>query len=367
MNISSEDNNVIDDNNSSGSNSSISPIKNKLRKRKNRIEISQQNEDNKNYFNIEDYKIINLDNLIKLIYDLINKELPPKKLRKKLPKKLYKLIDILEPLETLNNLIGLDKLKDQLLEQLLYFVQGNNDNIMLHTVIEGPPGTGKTTVANLMAQIYAGLEILKKNKCIVVKREDLIGQYLGETTLKTIDTLERCKNGVMLIDEAYSLGSIDNRDSYAKEAIDCINQYLTENADKLICIIAGYKKELDLCFFSQNKGLRRRFPWTFTIENFDKNQLAKIFINKINSTYEYELSEDIDIKYLESKIKKEYFNGNAGDVENIISRAKIINSRINFCKENNYIISKEIIDEAFSKFYDTRTNIHSEPPPMMYI
>ena len=350
----------------SSPNGPISPIKRNLRKRP----ASKKNENGEtkdpDYFKIEDYEITDLNSLIQLIYDLNNKEPPPKRLKRKLPKKLYKLIDIVEPLENLNGLVGLTKLKDQLLEQLLYFVQGNNDNIMLHTVIEGPPGTGKTTVANLMAQIYAGLGILKKNRCNIVKREDLIGQFLGETTLKTMETLENCKNGVMLIDEAYSLGSVDNRDSYAKEAIDCINQFLTENADKLICIIAGYKEELNMCFFSQNKGLRRRFPWTFTIENFTKTELAQIFIDKVNNTDEYEFEDDVDIKYLETKIKKEHFHGNAGDIDNIISRAKIINSRINFCRENNYILSKKIIDEAFDKFYDTRVKITNDPPPMMY-
>jgi len=323
-------------------------------------------DDDSDYFKIEDYKITDLKSLIDLTYDLINKDPPPKRIKKKLPSKLYKLIDILEPLENLNNLIGLSKLKNQLLEQLLYFVQKNNDNIMLHTVIEGPPGTGKTTVANLMSEIYSGIGILKKKKCNVIKREDLIGQFLGETTIKTMETLEYCKNGVMLIDEAYSLGSVDNRDSYAKEAIDCINQYLTENADKLICIIAGYKEELNECFFSQNKGLRRRFPWTFTIESFTKEELAQIFVNKVNDTEEYELHDDVDNKFLESKIKKEYFNGNAGDIENIISRAKIINSRVNFCKEENYMLTKEIINEAFDKFYDTRVSNVRKVPFMMY-
>jgi hypothetical protein len=340
---------------------------NKPKRKRNSKNNNKNNDDDENldYFKIEDYKITNLQSLIILINDLIDKAPPPKKIRKKLPIKLYQLIDILEPLEKLNNLIGLTKLKDQLLEQLLYFIQGKNDNIMLHTVIEGPPGTGKTTVANIMSEIYAGIGILKKRKCNVIKRDDLIGQFLGETTIKTMETLEYCKNGVMLIDEAYSLGSPDNRDSYAKEAIDCINQYLTENSDKLICIIAGYKQELNECFFSQNKGLRRRFPWTFTIESFTKNELAQIFINKINDTDNYELDEDIDILYIVSKIKIDYFHGNAGDIDNIISRIKIINARINFCKDD-YIITKETINEGFEKFYETRISNISKVPFMMY-
>jgi AAA+ superfamily predicted ATPase len=202
-------------------------------------------DEDEDMFNIEDYTITNLQSLIDMIEDYIMKPLPPKRLRNNLPRKINKLPFILEHLQELNDLIGLSDLKQQLMDQIIFFIQGVDENIMLHTVIEGPPGTGKTTVANIMANIYANVGILKKRKCTVVKREDLIGQYLGETTIKTGEMLESCKNGVMLIDEAYSLGSGERGDSYAKEAVDAINQYLTENADKLVCIIAGYKKELN--------------------------------------------------------------------------------------------------------------------------
>lgn len=266
---------------------------------------------------------------------------------------INKLLRIRPALIKLNNMVGLTELKNQLLEQLLFFITEEDKNIMLHTVIEGPPGTGKTTVANLMAEIYSGMGILKKNKCTVVKREDLIGQYLGETTIKTQEMLDECKNGVMLIDEAYSLGSDDNRDSYAKEAIDCINQYLTENVDKIICIIAGYKEELDRCFFSQNKGLRRRFPWRFTINDFNVKELVQIFKDKINDSSLYLLESNIDDDYLISKFKKEYFKGNGGDIDNLISRIKIVNSRKKFLN-NDYIIEKDTIEKSLEKFYDTK-------------
>jgi len=327
-----------------------------------RIDVSDDEED---YFKIEDYTITDLSSLIKLIYDLCNKNEPPKKIKRNLPVKLYSLINILDSLVELDAMIGLDKLKEQLLEQLLYFVQGNNDNIMLHTVIEGPPGTGKTSVANVMSNIYAGIGILKKKKFKIIKREDLIGQFLGETTIKTMETLESCKNGVMLIDEAYSLGSPDSSDSYAKEAIDCINQYLSENSDKLICIIAGYKHELDKCFFSQNPGLRRRFPWTFTIENYNAFELSRIFIKIVDDTDYYELDDDISCDYIKNLIQKEYFTGNGGDINNIIARAKIINSKVNFGKVDNYVLTKDVIKEAFRKFYETRI-VSNKVPFMMY-
>tara|TARA_B110000967_G_C18779434_1_gene507471 strand:+ start:91 stop:1092 length:1002 start_codon:yes stop_codon:yes gene_type:complete len=316
------------------------------------------------YFKIEDYKITNIDSFLNMIIDLENKAEPPRKIRNKLPTNIYKLIDILEPLIKLNNLIGMTKLKEQLLEQLLYFIQGHDDIIMLHTVIEGPPGTGKTTVANLMAEIYSGMGILKKNKCTIIKRDDLIGQFLGETSIKTMAVLNRCKNGVVLIDEAYSLGSgsSSSTDSYAKEAIDCINQFLTENVDKIICIIAGYKNELDTCFFSQNPGLRRRFPWTFTIDDFTEKELSEVTIKLIKeSDWETTCSSE----EIEKFIKKDCFNGNGGDIESVISRAKIIYSKVNFGKENDYILTFDILKEAFQKFCDTKKGQMSSPPPFM--
>ena len=333
---------------------------------------SDESGDN-DYFKIEDYKITNLQSLINLTKDLSNKKEPPKKKRKKLPKKIYKLIDIIDPLEDLNSLIGLESLKEQLMEQLLFFIQEDfkENDMMLHTVIEGPPGTGKTTVAKIMAEIYAGIGIFKKYKFNVIKRNDLIGQYLGETTYKTMEVLEDSINGVILIDEAYSLGGHKgDSDSYAKEAIDAINEFLSENKDRIICIIAGYKKELDECFFKQNPGLRRRFPWTFTIVPYTDVQLKDIFIKMLDET-NYELDDEITDKYIIDSIKKEYFLGNAGDIENLINRMKIISAKENFGLEydKRYIINKKIFDKSFDEFYNKRKEktLNDNPPFGMYV
>ena len=262
-------------------------------------------------------------------------------------------------------MIGLGVLKQQIMDQILFFIQGIGQDIMLHTVIEGPPGTGKTTVANIMANIYADIGILKKRKFKNVKREDLIGQYLGETTIKTAEVLHSCKNGVMLIDEAYSLGSGEKGDSYAKEAVDAINQFLTEYADKFICIIAGYKKELNECFFSQNPGLRRRFPWTFTIEDFTACELTKIFLKMID---EREFETNADEKEIESLflINRQYFNGNGGDVDNFIAKAIIVNVRNNFGKKNTFSLTLSELKEAMEMFIKTKQNITNLPPFGMY-
>lgn len=323
-------------------------------------------------FDITNYKLNTLDNLIEMINDYSQKKLPSKKYRTNYPSKMKLLPDILEHLIELNNMIGMKKLKSQIIDQVLFFIQATDESIMLHTVLEGPPGTGKTTVAEILAKIYSKLGIFKKIKFNVVKRSDLISEYLGGTTIKTLETLNRCKNGVMLIDEAYSLGSnssnsTGSEDIYAKECIDTLNQYLSENADKIICIIAGYKKELDSCFFSLNPGLRRRFPWTFTIENYNSEELSEIFY-KIIKEKEWETTcekkDVIDVLHKNLLL----FDGNGGDINAIIEKSLIISVRNNFGKCSNYTIELKDFLEAL-EIYVTNKSSHlnlSLPPFGMY-
>ena len=328
--------------------------------------LGHHSDSDENMFDITGYKLDSLDNLIEMIKDYAEKPLPKRGKRKFYPSKMDVLPNILQDLIDLNNMIGLKKLKNQIVDQILYFVQGIDESVMMHTVLEGPPGTGKTTVSHILSKIYSKLGIFRKTKFNIVRRSDLISEYLGGTTIKTMETLERCKNGVMLIDEAYSLGSNSGQeDMYAKECVDTINQYLTENVDKIICIIAGYKKELDSCFFSLNPGLRRRFPWTFTIENYSATELAEIYFKCINEK-EWETSckkEDI-INLISPNIS--HFTGNGGDINNIIEKAMFINARNNFGRENLYNISIEELKDALDLFIDNKKGIQDIPPYGMY-
>lgn len=316
-------------------------------------------------FDITIYELKSLDSLILMTEDYIKKDLPSKRLRKYYPSKMQFLPDILDELIELNNMIGLSKLKFQILEQILFFIQDHGDNIMLHTVLEGPPGTGKTTVADIMSRIYAKIGIFKKVKFTVLKRSDLVSEYLGGTTIKTTKALNKAKNGVVLIDEAYSIGSTSGEDIYAKECVDTINQYLTENADRIICIIAGYKEELDKSFFSLNPGLRRRFPWTFTIDNYTSKELTGIFYKQVNEIdWEINCKEPDIINVINENIK--LFTGNGGDIKTIIDKAIIHNSRRNFGKENTYELNLEDFVYAVSIFTDNKKNKITEPPVGMY-
>ena len=327
--------------------------------------MKRKNADSDEIFDITKYKLTTLENLIEMIEDYSNKPLPSKKHRKDYPSKMSVLPDILEDLIELNNMIGLKKLKEQIIDQILFFIHDTQETIMLHTVLEGPPGTGKTSVSEILAKIYSKLGIFKKVKFNIVKRADLISEYLGGTTIKTLETLNRCKNGVILIDEAYSLGSGSSEDMYAKECVDTLNQYLSENVDKIICIIAGYKKELDSCFFSLNPGLRRRFPWTFTVENYNAEELSNIFYKIIKEKEWDTTCEKKDLINLINKNLK-LFDGNGGDINTIIEKAMIISVRNNFGTCKSYTIEMKDFTEALDIFVTNKTTHMSLPPPGMY-
>ena len=179
-------------------------------------------------------------------------------------------------------------------------------------------------------------------------------------------TLKKCKNGVVLIDEAYSLGSQAGQDDmYSKECLDTLNEYLSENVDKIICIVAGYKKQLNECFFSSNPGLRRRFPWTFTIENYSSSELAEIFFKQVGEKeWETSCQKEMVNSFINKHIK--LFDGNGGDINTIIEKAMIISMRRNFAKETMYNITDEDFKEALGIFIENKSTNDTSPPFNMY-
>jgi len=192
---------------------------------------------------------------------------------------LVKLCMLVEPLETLQNMVGLDEIKDSIFKQVVFHLQdldnGNKD--MHHTVINGPPGVGKTQISHIIAKIYNGLGFLKKDTVVSVKRDDLIAGYLGQTAMKAKKKYEEALGGVLLIDEAYALGDGSDKDSYSKEAIDLLTSYLSEHGHEFICIIAGYKEALEKRFFSVNEGLARRFNIHYDIKPYSGTDVCQIF------------------------------------------------------------------------------------------
>lgn len=263
---------------------------------------------------------------------------------------------IKEPLRELNNMIGLDNLKKSILYQIMYFIQGfhkKDEENYMHICLYGNPGTGKTDVAKIMGTIFSRLGLLKKNTFRKVTRPDLIAGYLGQTAIKTKKVIEEALDGVLFIDEAYSLGNRELRDSFSKECIDTLCESLSDYKDRLLVIIAGYEKELDKCFFSYNKGLSSRFPWRYNIDKYKEEELTSIFKLKVKKN-KWKLHEDITDEILISWFKENYdfFEFMGRDVVNFISKIKISHSfRVFSLPENDkFIITMEDITTGFDVY-----------------
>jgi SpoVK/Ycf46/Vps4 family AAA+-type ATPase len=247
--------------------------------------------------------------------------------------------DIKEPLEELNNMIGMKELKSNIVDQILYFIQDlhiNKDATgeFLHTVIYGPPGTGKTEIAKIMGKIYSKIGILSKGTFKKVTRSDLVAGYLGQTALKTREVIKEALGGVLFIDEAYSLGNPEKKDSFSKECIDTLCESLSDHKSNLMVIIAGYEKELKECFFSFNQGLDSRFTWRFKTDTYTHEDLYKIFLKKTNDIgWEIDTQSNITAEWF--KTNKDCFKFFGRDIETLLSKTKIAHSRRVFCKSDS--------------------------------
>jgi len=250
---------------------------------------------------------------------------------------LTSLHKIKEPLTQLNNMIGMKNLKENIVDQILFYIQNLHTlksniqgNDFMHTVIYGPPGTGKTEIAKIIGSIFSKMGVLTKGSFRKVTRADLIAGYLGQTALKTRDVIKDCLGGVLFIDEAYALGNQEKRDSFSKECIDTLCEALSDHKDNLMVIIAGYETDLNDCFFNYNQGLSSRFTWRFKTEEYTADHLFQIFIKKVNDS-EWFLKEDsnIDVKWFEKN--KSHFKFYGRDIETLFAKTKIAHSRRVFC------------------------------------
>lgn len=246
---------------------------------------------------------------------------------------------IREPLTQLNDMIGMVSLKENVVGQILFYIQklhnlddktntGNND--YLHTVIYGPPGTGKTEVAKILGAIFAKLGVLTKGTFKKATRADLIAGYLGQTALKTRDIIKECIGGVLFIDEAYALGNSDKQDIFAKECIDTLCEALSDNKNQLMVIINGYEDDLNRCFFSYNQGLESRFVWRYNIDKYNTSELVSIFEKKVkDAKWSLECSTPELITCFNANRHLMAFYGR--DIETLFGKTKISHARRVFC------------------------------------
>ena len=190
--------------------------------------------------------------------------------------------------EDLNSLVGLKKVKD-MLHELVDLIElknkaGNDlkiSNTNMHMVFLGNPGTGKTTVARIVAQILYNLNYIKQNKLIEVSSKDLVAEYVGQTAPKTMAVIEKAMGGVLFIDEAYSLASGKGQgNSYNEEAIATLIQAMENSRDNLVVIFAGYTVEMQ-DFLNANSGIVSRIGYTVEFEDYTEDELIQIFKNMV--------------------------------------------------------------------------------------
>jgi SpoVK/Ycf46/Vps4 family AAA+-type ATPase len=272
---------------------------------------------------------------------------------------LKRIYDIRDSLIKLRNMVGLKEIKTTLVNQIVYFLQDFHGDDMLHTIIQGPPGVGKTMLANIIGEIYYRMNIFKSTdeqqyKFVIAKRSDLIGEYLGTTAMKTQKVINKSVGGVLLIDEAYSLGNSEGRDSYSKECIDTLNQNLSENKKNFLCIIAGYKDALNENFFNYNEGLRRRFPFVYTIDMYSSEELTHILYDIFRRDRWVCIRNDKINKLFEHNYKA--FQNMAGDIETLAFVTKIEHSkRVLFLhKSEKKVITIVDINNGMKRFLENR-------------
>jgi hypothetical protein len=166
---------------------------------------------------------------------------------------------------------------------------------------------------------------------------------------------------VLFIDEAYSLGNEEKKDSFSKECIDTLCEALSDHKDNLMVIIAGYEKDLNGCFFNYNQGLSSRFTWRFKTDEYTSEDLYKIFLKKVNDGgWSFSENSNIDVKWFEKN--KQHFKFYGRDIETLFAKTKIAHSRRVFCLDPSIkkLLTIKDIDKGLEIYTKNKDSKHTE-------
>lgn len=241
-----------------------------------------------------------------------------------------------ELLREFDDLVGLEKIKQNVRSLInlakvrkLREEQGLPTPAMsLHLVFMGNPGTGKTTVARLIAQLYYAIGVLSKGQLVEVDRSQLVAGYVGQTAIKTDEAIKKAMGGVLFIDEAYSLTSQEGANDFGHEAIETVLKAMEDHRDDLVVIVAGYENLMEK-FINSNPGLESRFNRYFVFEDYNGDELYEIFEMRCKKN-KYTLNEDAE-KFLREHFKALYETrddnfGNGRTVRNIFENVVSVHS-----------------------------------------
>ena len=271
-------------------------------------------------------------------------------------------VDYTECLKKLDGLVGLGGVKKEISNLAAYLnlqIKRGETNTFQgkHYVFTGNPGTGKTTVARIMADVFKTLGIVSRGQLVEADRAKLVAGYSGQTAIKTNQLVDQAMGGVLFIDEAYTLKSNDS-DSFGAEAIDTLLKRLEDDRGKFICIVAGYTDQMH-DFIDTNPGLKSRFTQTIHFDDYTPDELTQIFINLAkgkNFTIDEETEGAIHREFEQLYLRRDKNFGNArearrifdGAVERQSQRLVKLMSDPGFQEEDMYKLTKEDLPMAQS-------------------
>ena len=263
-------------------------------------------------------------------------------------------------MQELNDLIGLSKVKEEVKSLRNYvLVQHKREeqglptpSVSYHCVFSGCPGTGKTTVARILAGIYKELGILKKGHLIECQRADLVGEYLGQTAPKTNAKIDEALDGILFIDEAYSLSENQSNDQYGREAIETLLKRMEDDRERLVVILAGYVDEME-CFIQTNPGLQSRFNRYIHFEDYSVEELYKIFMSNVKKS-QYKITLDASIRVCDiiaNKVaSKDAHFGNARYIRNLFE--KVIQHQANRLANKTQLTKEDLVTIVESDIFE---------------
>lgn len=251
----------------------------------------------------------------------------------------------------LDSIIGLESVKKEVLglqafarmqkKRMENHLSGDG-TLTLHMIFSGNPGTGKTTIARAVAEMFKNIGILKTNNVVEVDRELLVGQYIGQTAIKTKEVFESALDGVLFIDEVYTL-SRGGENDFGREAIDTLVKLMEDYRDRIVVVLAGYTNEME-DFLNTNSGLKSRFPNIINFPDYSTDELLQIADSQAkNSGYVFSSDAKIKLKQLLEEKRIEPNFGNGRGIRNLFEKS-VKNMAIRLSSMDQNTLAKEYFE-----------------------